>query len=53
VAGLLFAGVSLVMVFQALYSGSPLDMAGIVFMLAMAAICLIPLALYVRGIVRS
>jgi hypothetical protein len=53
VGGILFGGVSLVIAFPALKSGAPLDRAGMAFMLAMAAVCLIPFALYGRGVVRS
>ena len=52
VASTLFAGVSWVVVFPTLRSGVPLDVGGLVSMLAMAAICIVPLALYVRGIVQ-
>ena len=52
-ACILFAGISGVIVFPTLRGGAPLDVGGLVSMLAMALVCAIPLALYVRGILRS
>jgi hypothetical protein len=46
---MLFAGLIPVMVFPALYSASPMDVAGIVMVLVMGVICFIPFALFVRG----
>ena len=46
---LLFIGLITVMVFQGLFSASPIDVAGIVVMLVMGLICFIPFALFVRG----
>ena len=47
---LLFIGLITVMVFQGLFSASPIDVAGIVVMLVMGLICFIPFALFVRGV---
>ncbi len=47
--GVLAVGLIPVMVFQALTTGSPVDVAGIVMVLVMGAICFIPLAFFVRG----
>ena len=47
--GVLAVGLIPVMVFQALYTSSPVDVAGIVVVLVMGAICLIPFAFFVRG----
>jgi hypothetical protein len=47
--GVLAVGLIPVMVFQALYTGSPVDVAGIIIVLIMVAICLIPFAFFVRG----
>jgi hypothetical protein len=50
---MLFSGLISVMVFPALYSASPIDVAGIVMMHVMGVICFIPFAFFVRGVVRS
>jgi hypothetical protein len=50
---LLFVGLIPVMVVAALYTASPIDVIGIVELLAMGLICFVPLGMYVRGIVRS
>jgi hypothetical protein len=47
--GVLAVGLIPVMVFQALYTASPIDVAGIVVVLVMVAICFIPFAFFVRG----
>jgi hypothetical protein len=58
-AGLLFIysvlliGPIPVLVFSSLSTGSPIPVADILFLLVIALICLVPLALFVRGIVRS
>jgi hypothetical protein len=51
--GVLAVGLIPVMVFQALYTDSPVDVAGIVVVLIMVAICFIPLAFFVRGAVSD
>jgi hypothetical protein len=50
VGGILFSGAGLLVAYPALRGGAPLDVGGVVFMLAMAAVCLVPFALYVRGV---
>ena len=50
---LLFLGVIVTLVFPAFYDATPVDGASVVFILIMGLICFIPLALYVRGIVKS
>ena len=50
---LLFIGLIPVIVFTALYTGSPIDVGAIVEMLVMGLICFVPFGLFVRGIVRS
>jgi len=47
--GVLAVGLIPVMVFQALTTASPVDVAGIVVVLVMGAICFIPFAFFVRG----
>ena len=47
--GVLAVGLIPVMLFQALYTSSPVDVAGIVVVLVMVAICFIPFAFFVRG----
>jgi hypothetical protein len=47
--GVLAVGLIPVMVFQALTTASPIDVAGIVVVLVMVAICFIPFAFFVRG----
>jgi hypothetical protein len=42
-----------VLALQAVHNGSPIPMADILFLLAIASVCLIPLGFFVRGIVRS
>jgi hypothetical protein len=51
--GVLAVGLIPVMVFQALYTASPVDVAGIVVVLVMVAICFIPFAFFVRGAASS
>lgn len=46
---MLFTGSVVVMVFSALDTGAPLDLVGIVMMAVLAAVCFIPLALFLRG----
>jgi hypothetical protein len=50
---MLFVGVILLMVFPALYTASPVDVTGIVFILVVGLICFVPLALFGRGIAKS
>ena len=50
---MLFFGLMPVMLFPAIQDGSPVDVAGIVMMLASGLICLTLLLLFLRGIVRS
>jgi hypothetical protein len=47
--GVLAVGLIPTMVFQALHTASPIDVAGIVVVLVMAALCFIPFAFFVRG----
>ena len=51
--GVLAVGLIPVMAFQALYTGSQIDVAGIVVVLVMGAICFVPLAFFVRGAASS
>jgi hypothetical protein len=51
--GVLAVGLIPVMLFQALYTGSPIDVAGIFVVLVMGAICFIPFAFFVRGAASS
>jgi hypothetical protein len=51
--GVLALGLIPVMAFQARYTGSPIDVAGIVVVLVMGAICFIPFAFFVRGAASS
>jgi hypothetical protein len=53
VGSMLFAGVILALAFPALYTGSALDLTGMVFVLVMGLICFVPFGLYARGIVNS
>ena len=50
---MLFLGAMISLIYTALYTGSPLDLAGVVIMLVASLICVVPSALFVRGIVRS
>jgi hypothetical protein len=50
---ILFIGVVPIIVFEALYTASPIDVAAIVQMLVMGLVCFVPFGLYVRGIVQS
>jgi hypothetical protein len=50
---MLFVGVIFALVFPAFYTGSPVDLAGIVLILVTGLICFIPFALFVRGITKS
>jgi hypothetical protein len=51
--GVLAVGLIPVMLFQALYTASPVDVAGIIVVLVMVAICFIPFAFFVRGAASS
>jgi hypothetical protein len=51
--GMLFIGLVPVLVFQTLYTGSPLDVVGTVTMLALGLICLMLLARFARGVAKS
>jgi len=51
--GALALGLIPVMAFQALYTGSQIDVAGIIVVLFMGAICFVPLAFFVRGAASS
>lgn len=53
VGSTLFGGLGFVVAYPAISGGSPVDVGGVVSMLAMAAVCLVPLVLYLRGIARS
>jgi len=53
VGSMLFVGAIFALAFPAFYTASPLDVAAIVFILAMSLICFVPLALFARGIVKS
>jgi hypothetical protein len=50
---MLFVGVILTLAFPLFYTASPIDVPAIVFILAMGLVCFVPLALLVRGIVKS
>jgi hypothetical protein len=50
---ILFIGIIPVIVIQALYTASPIDVGGIAMMLVMGLVCFIPFWLFARGIVRS
>jgi hypothetical protein len=50
---LLFIGLAIVLAYPAFYEARPIDMSGVVTMLACGLICLILLALFVQGIVSS
>ncbi len=50
---MMFVGVIFALVFPALYTASPVDVAGIVFVLVVGLICFVPLAPFARGIVKS
>jgi hypothetical protein len=53
VGSMLFAGVILTLAFPAFYTGSALDLTGIVFLLVIGLICFVPFALFARGIIKS
>jgi hypothetical protein len=53
VGSLLFAGAILALAFPAFYTAAPVDMTGIVFVMAVGLVCFIPLVHFVRGIVNS
>ena len=53
VGSMLFVGIIFVMAFPALYTASPVDVTGILFVLVMGLICFVPFALFARGIVKS
>jgi len=46
---MLFVGLGFVVMFPAIYAGSPIDVAGVVLMLVMGLICFVPFVLFVRG----
>ena len=50
---MLFLGAIFSLAYTALYTASPLDLAGILIMLVASLICVVPFALFVRGISRS
>ena len=50
---MLFLGATVSLVYTALHTGSHLDLAGVVIMLVSSLICVVPFALFVRGIPRS
>ena len=50
---MLFLGAIFSLVYTALYTGSPLDLVGLVIMLVASMVCVLPFALFVRGIQRS
>jgi hypothetical protein len=50
---MLFIGAIFALIFPSLYAASPIDGTGIVFVLVTSSICLVPFALFVRGIVKS
>ena len=50
---MLFLGAIFSLVYAALYTGAPLDLAGVVIMLVASLVCVVPSALYVRGILQS
>ncbi len=52
-SSMMFVGPIFALVFPIFYSGSPVDVTGILFMLVAGLICFIPFALFVRGIVSS
>jgi len=49
----LFIGVVPIIVFEALYTASPIDVGAIVQMLVVGMVCFVPFGLFVRGIVKS
>jgi hypothetical protein len=49
----LFVGAIFVLAFPTFYDGSPLDVAGIIFMLVAGMICFGPFAMFARGIGKS
>jgi hypothetical protein len=53
VGSMLFAGVIVALACPAFYTGSALDLNGMVFILVMGLICFVPFGLYARGIVKS
>lgn len=53
VGSMLFAGVILALAFPSFYTGSALDLTGMVFILVVGLICFVPFGLYARGIVKS
>lgn len=53
VGSMLFVGVIFALAFPAVYTASPVDVTGIVFVLVMGLICFVPFALFARGIVKS
>ena len=48
----MFVGPIFALIYTALYTASPIDLAGIALVLVAGLICFIPFALFVRGIVR-
>ena len=51
--GLLFIGVIPALIFQALSAGTPVDLVGILVVLATGMICFIPFVLFVRGVTTT
>jgi hypothetical protein len=52
VGSMLLVGAVFALVFPALYTGSAVDVTGVVFILVMGLLCFVPFALYARGIVK-
>ena len=50
---MLFLGAIFSLVYTALYTTLPLDLAGVIIMLVASLICVVPFALYARGILRA
>jgi hypothetical protein len=50
---MMFVGVIFALVFPTLYTASPVDVVGIVFLLVVGLICFVPFALFARGISGS
>ena len=50
---MLFLGAMISLIYTTLYTGSPLDLAGVAIMLVSSLICVVPFALFARGILRS
>jgi hypothetical protein len=50
---MLFLGAIFSLVYTALYTASPVDLAGVIIMLVASLICVVPFALFSRGILRG